>query len=293
MLSSGCLAYYAVKPAPLPAGGRRVLDVAYYHGAGFDPDKHRLDLYLPPGTDPHPVLLFVHGGYWVTGGRREDFGIYARLGRRLAAHGVLTAVISYRLSPAVQYPEHERDVARAIAFVSKHARQFGGDPKRLFVAGHSAGGHLAVLAGTDPRWLREQGLRPRDLAGVIGISGVYDVEDLANDATDRDSHVLPVFGKDAAVWHDASPQAQLPKDASLLPPMLIATGDADVPKLRNEARRFAETLRAMHAQVVEREIADRDHRSVIVRFAEDDDPLGEDVLAFMQASAPQGNAKPR
>ena len=90
------------------AGVKVVRNLAYYEGADADPVKHRLDLYLPRGQKGFPVLLFVHGGAWQVGDKNQ-FGLYAALGRRLARHGIGMVSINYRLSPGVKHPEHIKD----------------------------------------------------------------------------------------------------------------------------------------------------------------------------------------
>ena len=87
LLSNGCLAYSVFAPTSLPEGATVHANVAYAP-PGADPDRHKLDVYLPKGSGPNPVVIFVHGGYWLAGGRNEVFGIYERLGRRLAARGM-------------------------------------------------------------------------------------------------------------------------------------------------------------------------------------------------------------
>jgi acetyl esterase/lipase len=269
----------ASAPQRLP-GARSVLDVTYHQGPDFDDDKHRLDLHLPRAEGPHPVLVFVHGGFWSSGGRRDDFGITAWLGRRLAEKGIVTAVISYRLAPEFGHPDQQRDVARAIAFMLKNCARWGGDPSRVFAAGHSSGAHLVMLAATDPRWLAEQGVESSALAGVIGLSGVYDVEHIAADAMTRETVVEPAFGSEPAAWRAASPLSNVTPGAAL-PPIFIAVAEDDIPALVVQAGAMARTLRAARAQVVERFVLGRDHLSIMADLAGNGDALGEDVLAFI------------
>src|SRR5262245_12677282 len=121
-----------------------VRNVAYYNGKDADDVRHRLDLYLPKGQKDYPVLLMVHGGAWIKGDKNH-LGVYNLLGRSFARHGVGMVSPNYRLSPDVQHPEHVRDVARAFAWVHKDIGKRGGSTSEVFVAGHSAGGHLVAL----------------------------------------------------------------------------------------------------------------------------------------------------
>ena len=131
-----------------------------------------LDVYrsIGPTAGPVPVIVFFYGGSWKRGSRAQ----YAFVGHRLASQGALVIVADYRTFPRTAFPGFVMDAAGAVAWARQHAAEYGGDPQRLFVAGHSAGAQIAALIGTDASHLAPHGLRPRDLGGVIGLSGPYD-----------------------------------------------------------------------------------------------------------------------
>lgn len=133
-----------------------------------------LDVYRPigPTMGTVPVVVFFYGGNWKRGSRAQ----YAFVGQRLAQQGVLAIVADYRTFPHTAFPGFVEDAAGAVAWTQRHAADYGGDPQRLFVAGHSAGAQIAALIGTDAGYLAPYGIKPRDLAGVIGMSGPYDFE---------------------------------------------------------------------------------------------------------------------
>src|SRR5262249_21258684 len=137
-----------------------------------------LDVFAPKGAPgPAPVVLFVHGGTWMYGDK-NFFGIYRGLGKFPARHGVVAVMINYRLSPYVRHPEHVKDVARAFASVVRNIASYGGDPRRIILGGHSAGGHLVSLLVTDKTYLNDPALdlKPAEragLRGVVAVSGVY------------------------------------------------------------------------------------------------------------------------
>ena len=179
---------------------RTIKDIAYSDGDDADAAKHKLDLYLPKDAKDYPVMVFIHGGAWRHGDKDDfsfgAFGVYSDFGSFYARRGVAVAVINYRLSPAVKHPEHVKDAARALAWVHKHIGDYGGRADRMFVAGHSAGGHLAALLATDDQWLKAEGLTSAAIKGVICLSGVFNVPD----------DILPdVFGDDAEAHRQASP----------------------------------------------------------------------------------------
>ena len=132
-----------------------------------------LDVYRPTGaTRATPVVVFFYGGSWKRGQRAQ----YAFVGRRLAEHGVLTLVADYRTWPRVGFPGFMGDAAGAVAWAKAHAAEYGGDPQRLYIAGHSAGAQIAGLLGTDGRYLARAGVSTKQIAGVIGLSGPYDFD---------------------------------------------------------------------------------------------------------------------
>lgn len=133
----------------------------------------RLDIYRPVAPAPAsgwPVVVFFYGGSWNSGARSD----YEFVGRAMAQRGVLTLIADYRLYPAVRYPDFLRDSALALAYAIKQAQGMGGDPRHVFVMGHSAGGYNAAMLALDPRWLKEAGVSPAELAGWIGLAGPYD-----------------------------------------------------------------------------------------------------------------------
>jgi acetyl esterase/lipase len=172
-----------------------------------------LDIYRPQGTNAKsvPIVLFFYGGGWQRGQRAQ----YRFVGRRLAQQGVLAIVADYRTFPRAGFPDFIDDAAQAVAWTRQHAAEYGGDPQRLYIAGHSAGAQIAALLGTDPRYLSRHDLRPRDLAGVIGLAGPYDFV--------INGQYTKVFGPPAQ-W----PQAQAINfvDGNE-PPFLLIHGDKD------------------------------------------------------------------
>jgi acetyl esterase/lipase len=126
----------------------RVQNIAYYDGPDADARRQRLDLYLPKGAKDYPILVLVHGGAWIMGDNRH-YGLYSSLGDFLASRGIGAVLPNYRLSPGIKHPEHIKDVARAVAWARAHMGEYGGDTDQLFLAGHSAGGHVVSLLATD------------------------------------------------------------------------------------------------------------------------------------------------
>jgi acetyl esterase/lipase len=256
---------------------RTVKDVAYYAGKDADPVKHKLDLYLPRDHKGFPIVLFIHGGAWQRGGKDSHFGVYGGVGSFLAKHGVGMAVANYRLSPAVRHPEHIRDVARAFAWVHKHIADEGGDPGRVFVSGHSAGGHLVSLLATDASYLEAHHLSPRQIRGVISLSGVYELPP---------NVFAKVFGADAAAREKAWPLTHVKMG---LPPFLVLYAEKDLPGCdKDPAECFCKALKEKGNEVKSLEAAAANHYSILLRMAVPDDPVSRAILTFVQTrAAPQ------
>jgi acetyl esterase/lipase len=279
-LGSSCALRAWVRPSQLPEGGVEARDLKYWEGEGFDDKKHRLDVYAPKGPGPYPVVVFVHGGGWIFGDRQQIGSNYVQLGRRLASHGVVAVIPSYRLAWTARHPAQIQDVARALSWTMRHAAEYGGDPSSLFAMGHSAGAHLVALAACDPRWLREQGASPSQLAGVIAVSGPYDVDHLGRSVFFGGlPMVIPTFGGDRSKWPDAMPATHLHQGHP--PPFLVAWADGDPEVLRRDGPLFVRQLEAAHVPVETFEAPFADHLSVITDFADDGDALGKKALGFI------------
>ncbi len=241
-------------------------DIAYYTGEDADPAKHKLDIYVPKGQKNFPVLFFIHGGTWSSGDRK----LYAPLGDLFARNGVGTVVISYRLSPAVQHPAHAEDVARAFAWTVRNIGAYGGNPREIFVGGHSSGGHLAALLATNERFLKAEKVSRADIKGVIPLSGIYQLK----------VGTLPkIFGKDEETFRDASPLAFV---VEKLPPFLIGYADNDMKDFDRMAEEFCKAIQAKKGEATTLKVADRSHLTIIIRLSLGDaDPCTSAILDFI------------
>ena len=133
--------------------------------------RQRLDVYKPRHAAKAPVLVFFYGGSWQRGSR----DLYHFVGVSLAAQGIVTIVPDYSIFPPARFPTFVEDAARAVRFVRESAAQWGGDPTRLVLMGHSAGAYIAAMLSFDPQWVEQVGLNSQiDLAGFIGLAGPYD-----------------------------------------------------------------------------------------------------------------------
>lgn len=152
-------------------GGQGVKNVG--ENVGFGDKGLKLDIWRGSEASKSsslPVLIFWHGGGWVKGSRQD----YAFAAKAFAKKGFLVVVPDYRKVPEVHFPEFVEDGAQSVKWVQDNIDQFGGDPERIALSGHSAGAHTAVLLGLDPRWLEAAGADIAVIRAVIGMSGPYD-----------------------------------------------------------------------------------------------------------------------
>lgn len=203
-----------------------VIDVTY----GKHP-RQKLDVYIPKSAAGAPVLVFFHGGAWKHG----DKNMHYFVGESFASEGIVTLIPNYRLYPEVEFPEFMNDAAHAVHWAREHVAQYGGDPNHIVIAGHSAGGHIASLLGTDQRYLGTE-KRPPWLRGVISLSGVVD------------SPILPSFRPifKGHTRKQVMPIEFVDRDD---PPFLLVQGDLDCLVYSRQARSFESELRKSKVKV--------------------------------------------
>ena len=233
VLSLGCLplagcsavgAFNALAPAD---DGARLAAAGLAYG---ELPRQRLDVYAPPGAAGLPAVLFLYGGGW-NSGSRADYGF---AGRALAARGCVVAVADYRLVPEVRYPVFLEDCALALRWLRDNAASHGGDARKLFAMGHSAGGYNALMLALDPGLTRGAGLRGQVLRGAIGLAGPYDFLPLDVPESQQAFGGTPDLPRTQPVNHATS----------FAPPTFLATGaDDDVVYPRN-AKALASRLKA-------------------------------------------------
>jgi len=241
--------------------------------------RQKYDLYTPASARPlggWPVVVFLYGGSWNTGERAD----YRFVGEALAARGVLTLVADYRLYPQVRYPDFLLDCALALGHGLEHATRLGGNPARVFVMGHSAGGYNAAMLALDARWLASVGHTPRELAGWIGLAGAYEFLPL------RPGPAQAVF------FHPDYPAGTQPIEyvSGTSPPSFVAAPlDDTVVNPQRSTRAIAARLQAVDAHVTLKMYGGVSHASLIGAFAAPLRflaPVFDDVAAFVDATPP-------
>ena len=238
----------------------------------YGPDaRQKLDIYAPRNAGgPLPILLFVYGGSWKDGHR----GGYEFVGRTFAGRGYLTLVMDYRLMPENRFPAFVQDVARAIAWVEKEVKRFGGDPGRIFAVGHSAGAYNLSMAILNQQYFNAAGVDPSPIRAVATLAGPFDFLPLDTKTT------IETFGSEPDLIL-TQPITYARADA---PPFLLMTGTVDTTVFPKNSRAMDKVLREKGATSELREYQGLGHVRILMAIAKpfrsQAMPVLEDILAF-------------
>ena len=230
--------------------------------------EETLDIFKPAGTDKAPVLIFIHGGYW----RALDKKDHAFLPKPFVDAGVLVVSINYTLCPEVTIEEITRQARAACAWVWRNAASYGGDPDRVHVFGHSAGGHLtAAVATTD--WPEFEADLPKDLLkSATPISGLFDLQPILLISVNDDVHL----DADSAVR--CSPANSDPGHDM---PMTVAVGGAETEEFRRQSQYLCEKWGDKLGSIDYLESEGANHFTVIEKMVDPNDPLTRKILGHM------------
>lgn len=282
-----------MKPAPLlwlvalvactSARGQEIKrDIPYAAPAH---ELRRLDVYAPSHAKSLPVVFWIHGGGWQAG---DKSSVQAKP-RAFTDKGYVFVSTNYRLLPSVDMAAIVRDIAVSIHWVHDHIAEYGGDPERIFVMGHSAGAQLAALVCIDDRYLKAEGLSLAILKGCVPVDGdTYDVPAIIETAeTRRRAHGQPQltnghrekFGNDAAKHRDFSAVTHVARDKGI-PPFLIMHV-ADHPDTSAQAQRLASVLKGAGVPVRVYAARESTHNKINEDLGVPDDPGTEAIFEFV------------
>ena len=242
----------------------RRLDLSYGHSPG-----ETLDFFPAAGPGPAPLLIFIHGGYW----QALDKGDFSYLAPPFVEARIAVASVNYDLAPRVSLDVMVRQIDRAVAWLAHRAAELGCDRTRLVVAGHSAGGHLAVMA-----LLREgargvdRGQRPL-LRGGVSVSGVYDVRPIAL------SYHQKVLGFSERDVQEHSP---LRRQALRCAPLVVGVGGAETPEFLRQQDALVAQWQALDLPVEVVALPGRDHFNAVDALAEREHALHHATVALLR-----------
>jgi hypothetical protein len=230
-----------------------------------DTPRERLDLFL--ATDPDaPTLAFIHGGYWqINDLVKESFAFFAEA---LLPLGISLAVIEYTLAPAARLDRIVDEVRRSIRWLAEHLGEYGADPTRLYISGHSAGGQLTAMTMPLP-----------EVRGGIAISGIYDLEPI------RLNYLKEKLGLDMAEAERNSPLRHFPTTAGEL---VVAYGTRELPELCRQSIEYgrAWTERGLPGRLLP--VDGADHFTILDALARPEGVLTRALLAMLGRSSTAG-----
>lgn len=245
--------------------------------------KHRLDLYLPARKTNFPLILFVHGGYWTTGDKEyypRLTGLYGSIGKYFASRGIGVAIQNYRLVPEVQIDGQVDDVRQAFIWLVKHAKEYGGNPRQIFLMGHSAGALLTMLLAMDLSYLEKIPTRRILPKGYISLSGMVDVEQLPSTNDKQLRKILPAaFGEDPANLKRLNPLTYIRRH---LPASLFLLGSKDESIILKNTEEGIEKLRAHGNIPLYHIIPGNSHRDMVLRIGSTKDNVSSHIEAFIK-----------
>jgi len=199
-----------------------------------------LDIYQPRKSKDNPVVIFIHGGYWDEG--KKD--IYGFLGRNFAKKEVVTVVPNYTLSPNGNYNTMAKEVAAAVEWAYENIEKFAGNPDQIFLMGHSAGGHLIALVGTNPKYLENRDLVKGIILNDAAALDMYSY--LKENPPTGFHHYKVTWTENEDSWKDASPIYFLSEKA---PPFLIYAGTITYPSILSQNKDFVMKLNSYQPTV--------------------------------------------
>lgn len=247
-----------------------------------------LDIYAPKDAQNLPVMFWIHGGGWQTGDK-SDVQLKPRV---FTERGFIFVSTNYRLLPDVEMGTLIRDVARSLGWVHRNIAEYGGDPRRIFVGGHSAGAQLAALICIDDRYLKAEGVPFDVLRGCVPVDGdTYDIPAIIETAETRQrAHGMPMpkfghrvkFGNDSEKHVDFSAVTHVARDKGI-PPFLILHV-ADHPDVSIQARRLGTVLSAAGIPARMFGAKETNHSKLNENLGQPGDPATEALYQFLEGA---------
>ena len=232
----------------------------------FAPKKNKQDL---------PVFIFIHGGNWNSGNK----SLYSFFANRLARKGIVGVVIDYPLSPIADYKNMAEAVVASVKWVKDSIQKYGGNPKKIFISGHSAGGHLAALVGIDDVYFEAIGIK-NPIQGIVLIDAAgLDMFGYLKEQKFSEEHTyLKTFSKSANDWKNATPLYHLHQG---MPPILILRGEKTYPSIKSSNEKFAKALKVYQPNFDYTIQKRKKHIPMITQFYNSYNPMYALIIDFI------------
>lgn len=225
------------------------------------------------------VIIFIHGGSWSSG--KKD--IYWWLGRNFARKGIVTVNINYGLAPDNQYEQMAADCAQAVKWVKEHIIHYGGNPDRIFLMGHSAGGHLAELINADPQYFKKLNLQNPVRGVILDDAFGLDMKEYMSSAAHDNSYTdfLRTFSTDPVNWEKGSPLHYV---QNIKNPHLIFYGEKTYPAIQIQSARLQQMLEKAGVSSGLKIISRKKHVGMITQMIFGSNQLYDFILEFLKRS---------
>jgi dienelactone hydrolase len=254
-----------------------VKDIRYLKNS--DHQKHTLDVYIPEEAGTFPVLVFIHGGSWYEGSK----DIYLLLGEHLAEKGLVTVIINYRLGSEANYLDMAHDCSAAVEWVADAIDWYKGQKHTIYLAGHSAGGHLAALITLNKKFLGEafitQHIKGCILIDAFGLNMDYV---LVNNTAFFARELRKVFTDTPSNWKDAAPVHFIDNTPV---PFLIMIGSETYPYLTFDNAVFITQLDKHDIANKHYTLRGKNHRDMVTRMKDGNDEAYSRILEFIQLNS--------
>ncbi len=256
----------------------RFKNITYLHADSANTRAaQKLNIFAPLSHAPlKEVFIFIHGGTWTSGKK----SLYSFLGNRMARKNVVTVIIDYPKSPRANYDEMATDAAMAVKWVKENIERYGGDPNKIFISGHSAGGHLAALVSVRNKYFDKMGIvNPIKGAILIDAAGLDMFGYLnAGNFADGNSY-LQTFTTNPDNWKEASPLYHLHNG---MPAMLIYRGGKTYPSIEAGNEKFVAALKSGGYQPAYHILKGKKHVPMITQFLNSGNRRYDEIIEFMR-----------
>lgn len=264
-------------------GNKAHKNIIYAKGSGPIPDQ-QLNIFEPKKPkSPKDVLIFIHGGNWNSGRKSQ----YSLIGRNWTKRDIVYVIIDYPLSPAATYKEMAEYSAKSVKWVKENIQNYGGNPDRIFISGHSAGGHLAALISIDDQYFQKLGMA-NPIKGLILIdaAGLDMYGYLLDEKFPKDHTYYKTFTSDQKLWKDASPLYHLHKG---MPPMTIFRGEKTYPSIVLSNEKFIKAMQEFAPETPYEILKNKKHVPMITQFFNPWNKRYNQIHHFMESVESKGN----